>query len=218
MSGATFQALLMGGGDVVKLTLLDHDFTGNVGGGSHNFSMDCGAGGDIVLCAQIFTSGNFGTVTIGGVTATPRVIADIGTAGENVGIFTAAGVPSGVQTITLSVSGGSGQSSRWGAQLYSIKGQSSLTPASTATDTGAAPITATLNVPIGGAVLGTGMGGGATSATWSGITEDVDDNDGLGTVNYTSASGTFAAGNASLSTTITFNAGSQLAGAWAVWS
>lgn len=210
------QILMAGGTGLVTLTLLSHSATGNVSGASHNFSMNCGAGGNIVLGAQIFTSGVFGTTTIGGVTATQRVLANIGAAGEKTAIYTASGVPSGTQTITLTVSGGSGVSTRWGAQLYSISGQSSLTPVSTASDI-SAPISVTLNVPAGGAVLGTTEAGvSSSSSTWTGITEDVDDNDGLAAICYGSASASFPGGNASLSTSVTPNSGTAV-GAWAVW-
>lgn len=221
MSGVTFQLLLALGG-LAKLTLLDHDFTGNVpGASSHNFSMDCGDGGDVVLGAHIFTSGNFGTVTIGGVTATQEVVADLGASGSNSGIFTASGVPSGTQTVSIGVSGGSGVSTRFAAELYKIEGHASLTPDSTATDTShtTGSPAATLNVPAGAAALGVAMelGGTATAASWSGLTEDVDDS--ASSTIYTSASDSFPGGDASLSTSVSFTGGTTLlaVGAWAVW-
>lgn len=205
------------GGVAIFLTLLDHQKTGNVpGAASHTFSMNCGSGGDVVCGVQIFSSGVVGTVTIGGVTAVQRASASTGAGGLNSAIVTATGVPSGVQNVVINVSGGSGVSTRFGAQLYSISGHSTLTPSSTATDI-TAPYSVTLNVPGGGAVLGTAESGTTSSSnTWTGITEDVDDSDGLSAMTYTSASTSNLSANPALVTTVTPNSGSSAA-AWAVW-
>ena len=214
--------MLVGGAQInVDLTFLDHAFTGNVSAGSHNFSMNCGAGGDVILGAQIASTGVFGTVTIGGVTATQRTTVVSG-GGFRTAIYTATGVPSGTQTVAIAVSGGSGVSTRWGAQLYSIKHQASLVPVSTATDNAHQTGTpaATLNVPIGGAAIGTAIDSGtSTTATWTGLTTDASDNSGVSTV-YSSGSTELPSGNASLSVSVAFTGGT-IAGAvacWAVWS
>lgn len=209
------------GANAVVLTFQGGQGTGNTGAAAnHTFSMDCGAGGDVVLCGQALTASAWSTVTIGGVTATIRAQTSTGST-TLIGIWTATGVPSGIQNVVLSVTG---TSSRYGADLYLISGHSSLVPASTATDnthTSGSPAQ-TLNVPSGGGVVGTGMEatGTATTASWSGITTDFSGTDGLGGTVYTSGSMSTAAANASFATSVTFSGGSvfRAIGAWAVWS
>lgn len=181
--------------------------------------MDCGVGGDIVAGIEVASTSNasISSVVIGGVTAAQRILASRSFSGR-AAIYTASGVPSGVQNVAVTMSG---SSQDYGAQIYNIAGQSSLIPASTASDATHANPTATLNVPVGGAVIGAAhaFSGSPSSANWSGITKDFQDVDGTTAV-ATSAHGNFAAANPSLSTTCTFTAGGTpgSVGVWAVFS
>jgi hypothetical protein len=170
----------------------------------------------LVACLQIATNSNFTSVTIGGVTAT-QLVNVARSSQDRVAIYIA-NVPSGATGDVVVTMGATG--SRWGCQLYSITGQNSPTPDSTASDIVSAAPTATLNVPAGGCVIGCAfeVGGSSASTTWSGITEDVDENDGVPLTVYTSASGQFPAGNGSLTVTATFDTGPlNSTGVWAVW-
>lgn len=202
----------------VSRTFLDHAFTGIVAVNSRTFSMNCGNGGDIVACVQVAGNSTLSSVTIGGITATQQVLANIAGV-DRCAIYTATGVPSGTQNVVIT---NSASSARYGCQLYSIIGHGSLTPDSTASDTThpTGSPAATLNVSAGGCAIGCGFefSGTSTSATSSGLTEDADDPDGVTGAVYTSQSGEFPSGNGSLSVSFTFNASPARAiGAWAVW-
>jgi hypothetical protein len=211
--------LLMAGIGAVQLSLLDHR-TSTVVTGSFNFSsVDCGAGGDVVLAAEAFTANTFSTLTIGGVTATQEVIASAAS-GSRVAIYTATGVPSGLQSVIFTITGG-GVSTRTAIQLYSIEGHASLVPTTTATDINHATSeqSASLTFPAGSAVLAAAMQntGNSTAQTWSGVPTDVSDQASLAT--FTTGSDYFPGGGSSYSITTDFN-GTIVAGAaaWAAWA
>lgn len=221
MFAATHLTGFAAGGGVppVTRTFLDHD-TSNSFGTSKTFSMDCGAGGDIVACVSQFSNGTFTGVTIGGVTATQQVLGEVSTTGHTA-IYTASGVPAGTQDVVITINGAGTQD--WSCQLYSISGQSSLVPQRTATDTAGNPITATLPIPRGGLAIGiaivvSGDGVSDSSIAWSGLIEDAEDAPRTITA-AASASDTFADGDSALATSATGSGGSLIGpiGSWAVW-
>lgn len=196
----------------VTRTFLDSDFT-TASGSSNTFSMDCGSGGTIVVCAQAAINGSINSVTVDGITATLVATVSRGiTTRAKIGV--ASGVSAGTHNVVITLSG-IGQ--HFAAQLYSILGQGSNTPTTTASDSSSSDPTATLNVPAGGVVIGCAyeLSGNSTATAWTGITEDCDNSS---TALSTSASGEFPAGNASLTVTADLNnTPSDGIGLWAVW-
>jgi hypothetical protein len=113
------------------------------------------------------------SVTIGGVTATPVVIARNGTSNFSDAILWIALVPTGTSvSVTVSASGGPGGGVDCVCALYAMKGNKSATPTATATGTNSASISET----PGGVTIGVAFsaGGANTNAAWTGLTKDTD--------------------------------------------
>lgn len=138
-------------------------------------------------------------VSIGGVSATP-IGTKIGTTGNAEMAFFYAVVPTNTtQTVVVTFSGGNAV--QCGCGLYDLEGVTVLNDSMT-TSTGL--LTATLNVPAGGAVLGIDFASGSSqSHSWTGITLDYTANVFSANWQYSGAHGNFATGNSSLTVTDT---------------
>lgn len=214
MSGAQFQ-MLLGSGIRAALTFVAGtiDTSGLVT--SHNFSIDCGSGGNVAIALTGIFNGTFTAVTIGGQTGSIRVQRQAGGNNAPVAIATASGVPAGTQTITVTSSAGN---TVWVCMTYNLSGVTSLTPASTGSDahvTGGC--SGTLSNPAFGCTLGiTQCGNGGTPVTWTGLTKD--DTEGTGVAQAASAHQNFSTANAALAWSTSFGgSNNQTAAAWASW-
>jgi hypothetical protein len=212
MSGVTFQ-LLLGAAEVkAELTYVAgvKDITGSVT--SHNFSIDCGAGGNVVvgLCGG---TGTISSVTIGGQTATIQV-QTTNNVGGRIALATASGVPAGVQTVaeTMSV-----VNTNWDCFTYTLQGAGSLTPTATGSDSDVVGGSSfnTSNV-LKGCTLGYTMCTNGGAVTWSGLTTDAEV--GTGISRSSPAHDNYVAANAARAVTTSFGgSGNQTASVWASW-
>lgn len=191
-------------------------------------NIDLGTSGNlvIVISGSSFAS-TLGVTTIsiaGNTGATQQILAQRTNRGMT-GIYTLSGAATGLQTVTITFNA----SFAFGAfTIYSISGHSSMTPASTASDTTSnSAVAATLNVPANGGVVGslvgTGVGADLTSAAWTSLTEDVDSKavpSGPSDRLYSTAHASQQPANASYNggATLTGTGTINCTGAWAVWS
>lgn len=155
--------------------------------------------------------------TIGGVAASIICQVNGGSTSVNSSAICIALVPTGTSgNVVANFSGSAGET---GCSLYSVSGIPAGTASSSATSAANAP-TATINVPGGGAVIAVANAigpSGAPTATWTGLTKDVDAVIGSPRT-YSSASAMFSAANPSLSVTCTFSSTNGSSGCFAVFS
>lgn len=167
-----------------------------------------------ILARSGSTSTTISSVTIGGVAATAvttLVIPGSGS-GENLASIYIAAVPTGTTGTVTVVSNNS--MARLAIVVWSATGLDSATAVATGTSSAAAP-TASLAVRYGGFAVGVSYSQSTTSATWAGISENVDTTTNFSNT-YTGASlGQFAAAQASLTMTATWASGTAPVGAFA---
>lgn len=152
------------------------------------------------------------TVTIAGVSATETIQVTNSASSNNVsGIYIAA-VPTGTTgdvVVTFSVG-----VLRCAIQMYRLVGIDSITASDTGTSTALDPTTS-IDVPAGGVAIGAANCSNATTATWTGITEDYDSQTEAWT--GSSAFNTFASVQTGLTVTCEFVGPSNSAGVFASW-
>ena len=172
----------------------------------------------LVACItwQASVAGVVTACTIGGVAATQVVQSSLTTGNRGSAIFIAK-VPTGASgTVSISLSDNAGNAA---VAVYSVIGIPSAAAASSASSISGNP-TASLNVAINGVVIAVAVAGAGSppSASWSGLTEDCDNN--YGTSNFqcrSSASQKFTTAQVGLSVTCTFSTSAGSAGCFAVF-
>lgn len=192
----------------VSLTFQDSDQATTANATTHTFSaMGIGTASDDRYVVACFMWGSnsgssFSSATIGGVSADV-----VGSEAENAGtgvntIIVMANVPSDATAdVVLTVSA---NSTVWGCKTYSLTGATEAS--STANSTANNP-TASMSCDGGGAILGNaaaGLGAGAPTASWTGITEDSETNPSA-TRTHTSAHDNFSTAQSGLTCTCTFS-------------
>lgn len=150
----------------------------------------------VLVGAAISTNGT-PSVTIGGVSATQVALATNGAVKAGLYLVDLPTGTSGTVVVSSTAVRGDAFIAVWA--VYNIR---SSTPTATATDTGATPWDVSLNVEHRGVAASFlfGNGTGVASASWTGMTEDVDTL-GDGTSVYTGASYTAVAAQSPLSVT-----------------
>ena len=213
MTAPTFQMLLMGAPAIAKATFLAGTRDTVTPATSHNYSLDCGIGGNVVVALSVGT-GTISSVTIGGQTATVVQQITMGGSGIRIALAAASGCPSGVQTIAVTMSTINGT---WDGLTYQLEGVVNLTPTSSGNDshvTGGC--SGTLSNPANGCTIGyTGCSNGG-AVTWNGLTLDLEVGTGVG--RSASAHQNFTAANAALAWSTSFGgSNNQTAAVWASW-
>ncbi|MCG8544340.1 MAG: hypothetical protein MJE12_09050 [Alphaproteobacteria bacterium] len=163
------------------------------------------------IVGRAVASRTISSVTIGGVSATEVVFGENAPGLANYAVIYIADVPTGVDgdvVITWSAA-----LARCAISVYRIVGAGSATAHDTGSDTVGDP-NVTLTIPDNGCAIGIGQVGGATSAVWTGLTENIDT--GYGSSTYSSASDNFVAGT-DQAITCNFGAGADPVGAFASW-
>lgn len=151
----------------------------------------------VAICAG--TSGQVSSVTIGGVSAS-HVVSVTGSEARTE--FWVANVPTGATgTISVSLSASSG---RCGIGVWAIYGAGSAAH-DTATST-ASPGSVSLDVPAGGVAIAACTAQNPVTTTWSGLTENYDENIESGDQSHSGASLAFESAQSGLSITSTYSA------------
>ncbi len=174
------------------------------------------AGRYIVVCCGArlgATARTITSVTVGGVTADIAVTTNTTTAGAGVAIALVPTGATGDVVVTWS-----GFASGCVIQLYRVLGIGGTAASDTDTSSAADP-SVSLDVPAGGVAFGTAVcSTNASSASWSGLTEDYDAAPGGAGGAYSSASGEFATQQTGLTVTCDFSVDESGAGAFASWA
>jgi hypothetical protein len=165
----------------------------------------------IILTIHARSTGSItiSSVTISGVSATARATAINSGSGSDIAAIYTAALPTGtIGTVEVVFSGGA---VRCGIGVYRMVGGSEV-PANNYTDTtlGGQTLSVSADVSANGAIVGAGFGAsaGTASTTWAGIAEDVDSGFAESSASCrTSAHLEFAAAQAGLTISATFDAG-----------
>ena len=148
--------------------------------------------------SAVTTTGSISSVTIGGITATEIATATHSVSGATVQCaLYAAAVPTGATgdvVVTLNET-----MDRCSIAAYRMVGASGVTPADTLTST-ASPPSGGIDCPAGGAMIGGAAFYEASAIAWTGITEDLDQDD---VIRFGSANLEFAATQTNLTITAT---------------
>ena len=166
----------------------------------------------VVACLSWLGSGSVSSCTIGGVSA--AIVIQSASALRNTAICIAK-VPTGTTgTVAFSLSASATNAA---VAVYRLVGIPSAAAASSATSTASNP-TASLNVAKNGVAIGVATAGAGSppSASWSGITEDCDNNYGSNQCR-SSASQKFTTAQTGLTVTCTFSTTAGSAGCFAVF-
>ncbi len=204
--------IIGGGGATLTYVSSVRDTTGATN--SHNFSLDCGAGGGVAVAICCGNNVTFSAVTIGGQSATIHVTQAIGGTNAPIGIASATGCPSGTQTITVTTVGNALQ---WDCFVYVLSGAGSNTPTATGSDAHAiGGDSGNLSNVANGCTLGITQCGNGGAVTWTELTKDAEL--GAGVARSASAHENFISANASLAWSTSFGgSGNQTGAAWASW-
>lgn len=200
----------------VNIAFLDHD-EATATSNTHTFTAMTVSDGNVIACFGFQSSDGLArtvsSVTIGGITA-----AQVGSAPgttRQVAMYVAQGVTGPTANVVITLSG---NALNWACDTFSLSG--AATAASTATSVATDP-TASMSCDANGAIIGCGVAGSGASpsATWTGISEDSDENYGASNLQcFTSAHDNFATAQVGLTVLCNFSASAASAGLFAAFN
>ncbi|HEV7282287.1 MAG TPA: LamG-like jellyroll fold domain-containing protein [Pirellulaceae bacterium] len=169
----------------------------------------------IVARAGFESDGAVSSVTIAGVPATiTNQITNPGGTNSNVSAIAIAAVPTGTTgdiVVTMNI-----HHLRCSVAAYRVVGIDGVTAYDSATSTATDP-TVNLDIPAGGVAIAGANSAAADSATWTGLTEDFDDNFNAFST-HSGASGAFPSAESNLPITCNWSSGSVPAAVFASWA